>query len=182
MKCHSNALMISDTFMNMVEHLTPVDIIKFEVATSRHSCGSLHTRATIFINSVVYHQFRRVRNRYFNSDGWETTIVVRNKMLWLISSGKVPVASLISCWNLFWECHPMVSKQILNSKYFFTNKVYWQTLLTDITDNPLPNVLHHQLPVFQWRHCIGCFSRVSNCFWRHRNVLNSFSSTCFFQI
>ena len=171
--------MISDTFMNMVEHLTPVDIIKFEVATSRHSCGSLHTRATIFINSVVHHQFRRVRNRYFNSDGWETTIVVRNKML-TDFFGKS--SCCIIDFLFFWECHPMVSKQILNSKYFFTNKVYWQTLLTDITDNPLPNVLHHQLPVFQWHHRIGCFSRVSNCFWRHRNVLNSFSSTCFFQI
>lgn len=79
-----------------------MDHVKFEDTTTCNSCGSLHTSATVFINSVVHHQVQRVRNHYFSSDAWETIILIPTsekpllsyEINWLVSE----YLSLLSTW------------------------------------------------------------------------------------
>ena len=63
-------------------------------------------------------------------------IVVWNKILWHISSEKFPVASLISCFSEIvtqWQASKIEIENIY-SQTKFTDKGYWQALLTKFAD------------------------------------------------
>ena len=127
-----------------------MDNVKFEDTTTCNSCGSLHTSATVFINSVVHHQVQRVRNHYFSSAAWETII--------LIPTSEKPLLSYEINWLVFeylslhrsWF-HVRCMRHLLigrKKKMQLSCDLKTIEMLWIVSPGKPPDVVHHWLPVF----------------------------------